>query len=218
MWKTIFDLVKPADGEGMKPKRTRETNGHRLAGPLAGVGVMVLAAVLAGCGEKEKMPQLREDVNEPYQEFGDPTMYLYSGMHKLWRLESDYMRKTLVDTAKMLVVPVRLTLYDTVNTSRTRVLADSGYTTAARDSFYIWGNVYVHRGDGLQIRSESLWWDQDRHRIGSNDHVEIVTPHGDVMRGKGLDATETFSTWRLLSSVEGTFPNFRERAGSDDDF
>jgi LPS export ABC transporter protein LptC len=196
----------------------RQWGGRRDRAGVAVSLVLLSLFLCAGCGEKEKMPQLREDVSEPYQEFGSSTLYLYSGMHKLWRLESDYMRKTLSDTAKMLVVPVRLVLYDTVNTSSTRVLADSGYTSAARDSFYIWGNVYVYRGDGLEIQSESLWWDQERHRIGSSDYVKITTPRGDVMRGKGLDATETFSTWRLLASVRGEFPNFRERAGSDDGF
>ncbi|MBD3316497.1 MAG: LPS export ABC transporter periplasmic protein LptC [Chitinivibrionales bacterium] len=178
--------------------------------------VLIVMLFWTGCGQKESVPQSGEEVPEPYQEFGSSTLFLYSGMHKLWRLESDYMRKSLSDTAKMLVVPVRLILYDTVNTSRTRVFADSGHTTAAKDSFYIWGNVYVHRGDGLKIRSESLWWDQQRHKIGSSDFVEIITPQGDIMRGKGLDATETFSTWRFLSSVEGEFPNFRERAESDE--
>jgi hypothetical protein len=37
-----------------------------------------------------------------------------------------------------------------------------------------------------------------------------------VMRGRGLDATESFSSWTLRSSVSGQFPNFRERMEKDE--
>lgn len=160
---------------------------------------------------------MMDSLSTPYQEFGRSMLNLYSGRHRLWKLETDYMRKTLNDTAKVLVTPVTLTLYDTTSDdeTNTRVLADSGYTSAERDSFYLWGNVLVRRKDGLQIRSESLWWNQQTHRVGSDKFVEIKTAKGDVMRGKGLDATESFSSWTLRENVSGVFPNFRQRAEGD---
>ena len=69
---------------------------------------------------------------------------------------------------------------------------------------------------GKVIKTEKLWWNRDVHRVQSDTLVQIETPQGDVMRGKGLDAAEDFSWWTLKRSVSGEFPNFRERVESDD--
>jgi hypothetical protein len=41
--------------------------------------------------------------------------------------------------------------------------------------------------------------------------VQIETPKGDVLRGKGLVADEDFSTWTLKQNVSGQFPDFKKR-------
>jgi LPS export ABC transporter protein LptC len=153
----------------------------------------------------------------PYQEFGRTTLFSFDGAYKIWRLETDYMRKNMGDTAKMLAVPVEIITYDSMGETGTRILSDSGYTTSALESFDIWGNVYVKTRDGLVIRSESLWWNKQTHKVGSEDFVEIRTPEGDVLQGRGLDANESFTRWSLRSSVKGRFPDFRERVEAEDE-
>lgn len=172
-----------------------------------------------GCTKKnEAIPLALDTTIIPCQEVGASTIYGFEGSFMEWRLISDYSFKTLDDTSSMLVVPVRMTFFDSLGDSTTVVLSDSGNTKTGLSRFFLWGNVFVKNYDGLKIRSESLWWDKATKKIGSDDHVQITTPEGDVLRGKGLDATESFSWWVLKENVKGTFPNFKDRMGSDEEF
>ena len=171
-----------------------------------------------GCGKKEDLPQAADSLMVPCQEVGPSTLYGYNGPHLVWILNSDYSFKTLEDTSSMLVLPVRMNIFDTTGTKTTHVLADSGRTTKEMKHFFLWGNVYIKNYDGQIIKSESLWWDKMTRKVGSDDFVEIRTPGGDVLRGKGLDATETFSQWTLRKQVSGEFPNFKDRMDADEPF
>ena len=173
--------------------------------------------ITSGCTKRETIPQASDTLVTPCQEVGASTLYAYDGPHLIWILDSDYSFKTLEDTSSMLVVPVRMSIFVTLGTKTTRVLADSGLTNKKLIEFFIWGNVHIKNYDGQIIRSETLWWNKTTRKVGSDDFVEISTPEGDVLRGKGLDATETFSSWSLRERVSGEFPNFQERMDSDED-
>lgn len=183
---------------------------------LSAVILTVPLMSITNCSKRSKeLPHSNDSVTVPYQEFGKTTMFFYDGPNKVWRLEADYMRKELSDTARMLGVPVKLTLYDSTGMTGTTILSDSGYMNPDMENFFIWGNVYVHTEDNMIIRSQSLWWDKHTAKVGSDDFVQIKTPEGDILRGKGLDADENFSRWSLRKSVSGSFPNFRERMEAD---
>lgn len=175
------------------------------------------AFITGGCTKKETIPQASDTLVTPCQEVGASTLYAYDGPHLIWILDSDYSFKTLEDTSSMLVVPVRMSIFDTLGSKTTRVLADSGITKKELVEFFIWGNVYIKNYDDQIIKSETLWWNKATRKVGSDDFVEIRTPAGDVLRGKGLDATESFSSWSLRENVSGEFPNFKERMDSDED-
>jgi LPS export ABC transporter protein LptC len=175
------------------------------------------AAALTGCSKQKSIPQSFETVTVPYQEFGKSTLFLYDGKLKVWRLDSDYMRKNLEsDTAHVLAVPVRLTLFDSTGKPGTRILSDSGTTSSGLANFFIWGNVYIKTDTKMVIKTQSLWWNKTTRKVGSDAFVEIHTPEGDILRGKGLDANESFSVWSLRKSVSGEFPNFKKRIETDD--
>lgn len=181
------------------------------------VAVALLASLLAGCSRTEKaLPVSAERIAAPFQEFAKSTLYSYSGPHKRWKLESEYMRKDLDQTGKVLVVPVVLTLYDSLGRPASRILSDSGTTTGSMVNFTVWGNVYIKTDEGQVIRTQKLWWVKNTHKIYSNTYVQIRTPSGDVLRGKGLDAEEDFSRWSLKQNVSGRFPEFRKRMGEDE--
>ncbi|MBN1128615.1 MAG: LPS export ABC transporter periplasmic protein LptC [Chitinispirillaceae bacterium] len=172
----------------------------------------------AGCAKKqETLPLSSDSVMNPYQEFGKTTLFFFEGKHKRWRLESDYMKKPLLDTGVMLVTPVLLILYDSLGTARTRVVSDSGFTTQALTSFTVWGNVFIRNQDSLIVRTQRLWWIKDKHKVESDTFVQIETVKGDILRGKGLDATEDFSRFTFKAQVSGTFPDFKRRMETDDD-
>ena len=185
-------------------------------------GLPVFLSILVSAGlycaqKKEPIPVSSDSVMSPYQEFGASTLFFYEGKLKRWKLESDYMRKPLADTGTMLVTPVKLTLYDSLGSAQTRVLADSGFTTPSLQSFTVWGNVYIRNQDSLIVRTQKLWWVKEKRKVESDTYVQIETPKGDVMRGKGLDAAEDFSRFTFKAKVSGQFPDFKRRMEANDD-
>lgn len=183
-------------------------------------GVFLLCALIAisGCArKKETLPLSSDTIMTPYQDFDSTTLFFYEGGLKRWKLEADHMRKPLFDTGAMIVTPVTLTLYDSLGKASTRVLADSGSTTAALGSFTVWGNVFIRNQDSLTVKTEKLWWVKDRQKVESNTFVQIETAKGDILRGKGLDAVEDFSRFTFKSQVSGKFPDFKRRMEENDD-
>jgi len=174
--------------------------------------------LLGGCQEKNELPISDDAIAAPFQEFDRATLYSYVGSAKKWRLQSYYMRKPLADTGKILATPVVLSLFDTTGKTTTRILSDSGTTTPQMEGFTIWGDVYVRTKEGLVIRTERLTLDNRTHMWHSDTFVEIRTPKGDALRGKGFDAREDFSFSTFRESVSGRFPEFRERAEDDELF
>lgn len=173
---------------------------------------------VSGCArKKDTLPLTGDSIMAPYQEFDSTTLFFYEGGYKRWKLEAKHMRKPLLDTGSMLVTPVKLTLYDSLGNPRTRVLADSGSTTSSRSHFTVWGNVYIRNQDSLIVRTEKLWWIQDRRKVESDAFVQIETVKGDILRGKGLDAVEDFSRFTFKSQVSGKFPDFKRRMEANDD-
>lgn len=178
-----------------------------------------LLILTIGCGrKKETIPLSSGQIGTPYQELGSTTLFFYEGKYKRWRLDADYMKKPLLDTGLMLVTPVKLTLFDSLGHQQTKVLADSGTTTAGQQSFTIWGNVYIRSHDSLIVRTSKLWWIKGQSKVESDTFVQIETLKGDILRGKGLDADEDFHHFSFKSQVSGQFPDFKRRVSSDEQF
>ena len=191
----------------------------RLVKPILLVIISICGFLLvAGCAQKkEVLPVSSDTITSPYQIFTKSTLFYYEGKHKRWRLDSDFMKKPLSDTGNMLVVPVTLWLYDSLGNLRTKVLADSGITTSALENTTVWGNVYIHNQDSLIVRTQKLWWIKKTRQVSSDTFVQIETPKGDILRGKGLDAVEDFSHFTFKSQVSGQFPDFKGRMDKNDD-
>ncbi len=179
-------------------------------------------SVFVGCTKKtEALPQLSSDIAKPYQEvIGTSFLYCYDSTRLLWKLKTEYSRRQLDDTSSTFISPVNLVIYDNPSNGshETHVVSDSGSTGKTLDKFFIWGNVFIKNWDGLSIKTQSLSWNKRTHRVASDDFVEIRTKNGDVIRGKGLDATESFSSWTLRSKVSGEFPNFKNRVDKGGEF
>jgi LPS export ABC transporter protein LptC len=180
--------------------------------------LLCLGLGAAGCGGGQELPVSEDALRSPYQEFDQATLLSFEGSIKKWRLQSAYMRKPLSDTGAVLAVPVVLSLFDSGGTVTTKVLSDSGTTTAKMESFTIWGDAYVRTRDGLVVRTERLRLDANTRMWYSDTFVEIRTAKGDVMRGKGFEAREDFSHSIFRKNVSGEFPQFRDRVESDDSF
>lgn len=184
---------------------------------LAILGLIFCSGLMSSCTkEKENIPVSSDRIGVPFQEFDSTTLYFYVKKYVQWKLSADYMRKSVADTGSILVKPVRLLSYDSVGNFRTKVLSDSGTTNNAMDQFFIWGNVYIRTQDSLVVHTERLWWNKNTRKVTSDTYVQIETPKGDILRGKGLDATEDFSRFTFKSNVSGKFPDFKTRVESNE--
>lgn len=179
---------------------------------------LIACFFLLNCNsKKEELPISSEGIKTPSQEFTESTLNFFNNGYIQWKLSAKYMRKPLSDTGSILVTPVRLTLYDSLGIIRSRVLADSGTISTEMNSYIVWGNVYIRTRDSMIVQTEWLKWFKERHRVESNTFVQIETKRGDLLRGKGLDATEDFSHFSFKSNVSGKFPNFEKRLETQDE-
>lgn len=134
-----------------------------------------------------------------------------------WKLQSKHMRKPIIDTGFITLVPVRMTFYDSLGAVKSLIIGDSCVIKNQMESYTIWGDVYIRTRDSMEVRSHKLNWYRDRKKVLSDTFVQIVTKKGDRLRGKGLDAVEDFSRFSFQSDVKGHFPDFKRRAESNDE-
>ena len=184
--------------------------------------LLVIGAFAAGIGgnctrNKEEIPVTGDTIGVPVQEFSGTTLHFFNKGYIQWKLDADYMCKPVSDTASITVIPVRLTLYDSLGTVRSRVLADSGTIGNKMQSYNIWGDVYIRTRDSMVVRTERLKWFKERRSVESDTFVQIETKKGDILRGKGLNATEDFSKFSFKSNVTGKFPNFEKRVETNEE-
>lgn len=178
----------------------------------------LLISLFWGCTKKkEELPVSDSLIDVPVQEFEKTTLHFFSKGTLQWKLNADYMCKPLADTGLITVVPVVLTLFDSIGGTRSRVLADSGKIAANMASYNVWGNVYIRTKDSMVVRTHRLKWFKERQKVESDTFVQIETKKGDILRGKGLDATEDFTRFSFKSEVTGFFPNFEKRVETNDD-
>jgi len=183
------------------------------------LALVVFLFLTSGCGrKKEQVPVSDISVDAPYQELDTASMLFYDGIRKAWQLDAQHIIKSLTDTGHIYGNPIRITVFDSLGKISSKVFADSGSANAKMEMFTVWSNVFVRAENGVRVKAERLDWSQSTHRVTSKDFVEITTQKGDVLRGKGVDATEDFSSWSFLHEVSGRFPNFKERMEKGDEF
>lgn len=181
-------------------------------------GILSVTVLLVGCGEqKETIPVTKSSIENPYQKLGTSSLYFYENGVKRWMLESEHIEKPLVDTGNLVVTPVRVAIYDSTGRRGTRILADSGSSDVKFETFHLWGDVYIRTKEGMVVKSQRLRWIKERRKILSDTYVQIETPKGDVLRGRGLDAVDNFSRFSFKSDVRGKFPDFKRRLEQEDE-
>ena len=57
---------------------------------------------------------------------------------------------------------------------------------------YLWGNVVVINVEGDTLKSDDLWWDQNKRLFYTDNYAEYRTKDKQIYPGKGLEATEDF--------------------------
>jgi LPS export ABC transporter protein LptC len=178
--------------------------------------VLFLFLIIGCTAKNESIPVADAEIKVPFQEFSNSTLHFYNNNYLQWKLQSKHMQKPITDTGEITVVPVRLTLFDSVGVVRSLVLADSGIIKNQMESYKIWGDVYIRTRDSMEVRSPKLYYYRDTKKVVSDTFVQIVTKKGDRLRGKGLDAVEDFSRFSFKAAVTGVFPDFKRRVENNE--
>ncbi len=190
----------------------------KIAGEAGWIAALALTLTLAECGRvKDELPPAADSIGVPLQKFAGSTVHIFNKGRLQLKLDAEYMAKPLTDTGSITVVPVRITMYDSTGAASTRVLSDSGTVGSGMDCYHVWGDVFIRTRDSMEIRTENLRWFKNRKRVESDTFVQIETKKGDVLRGKGLDATEDFSRFSFKSDVTGKFPDFQKRVEQENE-
>jgi LPS export ABC transporter protein LptC len=203
-------------------KATLEKNEHDfdMRKSIRPIHILIFCSTLlfVGCTKKkDALPVSSGLITAPFQVLNHSTLYFYNKQFIQWKLDAEYMRKPLTDTGSILVIPVRLTYYDSLGNVKTHVLADSGTTSPNMANFTVWGDVLITTKDSMRVRTQKLWWVKNTRKIESNARVQIETKKGDILSGEGLDAVEDFSRFKFKSNVKGKFPDFKRRSETNDE-
>jgi LPS export ABC transporter protein LptC len=168
---------------------------------------------------KDPLPVAERVITSAHQEFSEMTMNFYEDGIKRWRLDTDYMSRPLGDTGTILVVPIRITVYDSLGNQSSLVKSDSGTSDSNMERFDLWGDVHIKNEEGMTVTGERIKWFKAARKVTSETYVQIETSKGDILRGQGLDAVDDFSRFSFKSDVAGKFPDFRRRMEDpDEDF
>ncbi|MFI5187473.1 MAG: LPS export ABC transporter periplasmic protein LptC [Chitinophagales bacterium] len=76
---------------------------------------------------------------------------------------------------------------------------------------YLWDSVVVINVQGDTLKSNDLWWDQDKKLFYTDNYAEYRTKDKQIFPGKGLEATEDFKSIifkQPIGTVEVSDKNF----------
>ena len=186
-------------------------------GMIVCISTVVMLLACSCTRKKDEIPVASEGIDVPVQKLSGTTLYFFNKGTIQWKLDADQMSKPLNDTGSITLFPATLTMYDSIGAVSSKVLADTAIISNKMESYKVWGNVYVRTKDSMVVRSEKLRWFKNHRKVESDTFVQIETPKGDVLRGKGLDAVEDFSRFTFKSDVTGKFPDFENRMEQNDE-
>jgi len=180
--------------------------------------ICAISCVFVGCApKKDPLPVGEKVISAPHQELTKASLYFYQGNIKRWWLDTDCMNRPLTDTGNVTVVPVRITVYDSLGKQSTRITSDSGSSDSKMSVFDLWGKVNIKNEEGMVVTSERLRWHKDARLVTSDTFVQVETKKGDILRGKGLEARDDFSRFSFNAEVQGVFPDFKRRMEEGDE-
>ncbi len=92
---------------------------------------------------------------------------------------------------------IRIETFDTVQTSRTLVQADTAIQYLDSEKWELIGNVKVRGLKGEFLASPHLFWNRRQKNMYSNDTIYFQNEAGEVLRGTRFEAQEDLSKYRV---------------------
>ncbi len=156
---------------------------------------IVLVLLLVGCGK-------REPEGGPTVEPGADSVKVVATKrgHKLWLMKAVKVKER-GDTLIGLGVSIRFYKGGKVSSVLT---ADSGKYDQASGNMGAFGRVHLISSDSTEMWSRSLYWDEKRRIIWTDDSVKIHDRRRDrVLYAKGMETDASVSYIKFKSPVRG---------------
>ncbi len=99
---------------------------------------------------------------------------------------------------------VYIEYYDDLNRVKTILKANYGIRYDNSKKMEARYKVEVINENGEVLKTEKINWDEERHKIFTDEYVEIKTKR-ELIKGKGMEADQDFSQWEI-KEVSGTIP------------
>ncbi|MFT4155255.1 LPS export ABC transporter periplasmic protein LptC [Parafilimonas sp.] len=115
------------------------------------------------------------------------------------KLTSPLMTMLQADTPKTeFPKTLHVDFYDSVKL-QSKLFAKYGLYYSNKHLVFLRDSVIVFNMEGDTLRSEELWWDQERELIYTNKDVHIRKPD-EKIDGTGLTANQNFSSWTITNA------------------
>ena len=128
------------------------------------------------------------------------------------RLASPLMLKYETDTVYALFPKtLHVDFYNDSSKIETRLDSKHGKYFETLNKVYLWDSVIVINVKGDTLKSNDLWWDQNKKLFYTDNYAEYRTKDKQIFPGKGLEAAQDFSriTFKQpIGTVEVSDKNF----------
>ena len=117
------------------------------------------------------------------------------------KLTAPIMRTTESDTPQTeFPKTLHVEFYNDSTKWESRLFAKYGLYYRSTRLVKLRDSVIVFNNKGDTVRTEEMWWDQNKEIIYSNVHVHIRKPKGEYIDGSGMVADQNFSKWTITNA------------------
>jgi len=161
--------------------------------------IVVLTVLAAGCGEKIKpsvIPGL--DVkNLPQQESWNSTILVSDSGRVEARIRAGYIQKYDPPQATKMSEGIVVYFYNDSGQQTSILTAKQGTVNEQTYDLEAIGDVLVVSDDSTHLRSERLFWDNQRHLIHTPEYVYVTSPREKV-QGRGFESDQRLRNYRIF--------------------
>jgi len=165
------------------------------------IGFLLGAALLLlpGCGEKIKpsvLPGL-DSKTMPQQESWNSTIVISDSGRVKARIKAGYIQKFDGPQETLMSQGVTVYFFNDTGKQTSVMTSQSGKVNEQTSLIEADGDVRVVSDDSTHLRSERLFWDNNRQLIYTTEYVYVTSPRENV-QGRGFESDQRLRNYRIF--------------------
>ncbi|RFM30455.1 LPS export ABC transporter periplasmic protein LptC [Deminuibacter soli] len=163
---------------------------------------LIICFCLLGCENDYKAVQALATKKIGIDEIKNVESYLSQGGAMRAKLTSPLMLRYQTDTPKIeFPHTLHVDMYNDSTQVESQIFAKYGRFLESERKVYLRDSVVVFNINGDTLRTEELWWDQNKQTIYTKKEVMIRQPGSDYMHGlDGMEADQSLNHWTLFNA------------------